>query len=58
MTERGLETPEDDALERAAAADPEDDGAPPDHEHDSLEVDPADRADQDREIALDDDEYR
>jgi hypothetical protein len=62
--ETAVEVPEDDAAEQAAAVDRDGDelaglaGLARDHEHDSLEVDPADRADQDREVALGDDEYR
>lgn len=64
MTERDLEAPDEDALEQAAAVeadtddadDPEAAGGDPDHG--SIEVDPADRAEQDREVRAGEDEYR
>jgi hypothetical protein len=58
MSDHGIETPEDDAAEQEALLDPEGVAEPPDHRDDSLEVDPADRADQERTVDLDDDEYR
>ena len=53
-----IESPEDDVAEQGALVDPEDDGDPPDHSDGSLEVDPADRAEQDRTVSRGDDDYR
>jgi hypothetical protein len=63
MSERDIEAPDEDAAEQAAAVDPEldDEFAPPDatdHEQGSIELDPADRAEQEREVPLGEDEYR
>jgi len=56
--ETSIESPEDDVAEQDALAtyDDEDGGEP--GQSDSLEVDPADRADQERAVRLGDDEYR
>jgi hypothetical protein len=54
MTERDLEAPEADLTEALITA--YGDGI--DASDGPLEVDPADRADQQRAVAVDDDEYR
>ncbi|MDQ1627247.1 MAG: hypothetical protein QOI54_991 [Actinomycetota bacterium] len=63
MSERDIEAPDEDAAEQAAAVDLDlDDELGPqgatDHEQGSIELDPADRAEQEREVPLGDDEYR
>jgi hypothetical protein len=58
MSERGLEAAEEDVVEQQTLVVEDDEGAGPPASHDSDEVDPADRADQERTVALDEDEYR
>jgi hypothetical protein len=56
--ESPIESPEDDVAEQGVLVTPDDEGGERDHGDDSLEVDPADRADQERSVGLGDDEYR
>jgi hypothetical protein len=56
--EAPIESPEEDVAEQDALVDPDEDGAERNHSDDSVEVDPADRADQERTVSLDEDEYR
>jgi hypothetical protein len=56
--EAPIEGPEDDVAEQDALVDPDEEGDPAEPREGSLEVDPADRADQERTVSLDDDEYR
>ena len=65
MSERDLETPEADALEQDAEVVPEDAEAEAEHGAEDpadaevpLEVDPADRAEQQRSAGVADDDYR
>jgi hypothetical protein len=54
-----LESPEDDLTEQLIPIDPDEDEVEASDDSDEpLEVDPADRADQQRSVDLDDDEYR
>ena len=63
MSEHGLEAPEADAIEQDAEVvtdDTEDDAGDPDLTDTEVpvEVDPADRAEQQRSVGIADDEYR
>lgn len=60
MSEHDLEAPDEDVAEQqAATADTDDvEDSVVTGSHDSDEVDPADRAEQEQAVALDDDEYR
>jgi hypothetical protein len=61
MSERDLETPEADAIEQDAEVvpeDTEDEAADPADGEVPLEVDPADRAEQQRSVGVADDDYR
>jgi hypothetical protein len=60
MSEHDLEAPEDDVAEQQtpAAETDLDEEAVVTGSHDSDEVDPADRADQEQPVEQDDDEYR
>lgn len=58
MSERDLEAAEEDVAEQRAPVLDEDDDDEPSAAHDSDESDPADRAEQERSVALDEDEYR
>lgn len=63
MNERDLEAPEADAIEQDAvvSADEPDDTEPGDADTDEdvpIEVDPADRAEQQRSVGSADDDYR
>ncbi len=61
MSERDLETPEADAIEQDAEVVPEDteaEAADPADAEVPLEVDPADRAEQQRSAGVADDDYR
>jgi len=63
MSDKGLETPDGDAAEQNAEAFPElDDDAgaeePLDAHEPPLEADEGDAAEQERTVAVDDDEYR
>jgi hypothetical protein len=65
MSERDLEAPEADTIEQEAEVVPEDGGgesepgaADPADAEVPLEVDPADRAEQERSVGVADDDYR
>jgi hypothetical protein len=63
MSERDLEAPEADTIEQDAEVMPEDaedesDPGAADHAEVPLEVDPADRAEQERSVGVADDDYR